>query len=182
MSHKTATVERELLHTRRIELRGYRRADGFYDIEGHLRDTKSYDRTSNGVVRRAGDAIHEMRLRITIGTDMVIADAHAESDVVPYPAFCDSITPEYKKLIGMTLKAGFTRETRALFGGVNGCTHLTELIGSVATAAFQTMSEEINERKADQPFQIDGCHALRGDGQVVQKFYPKWFPQARTRE
>jgi hypothetical protein len=56
------------------------------------------------------------------------------------------------------------------------------LIGSVATAAFQTMSEEINERKSDQPFQVDGCHALRVDGQAVQKFYPKWFRPARARE
>ena len=32
--------ERELLHSRDIVLRGYRRADGLYDIEAHLTDTK----------------------------------------------------------------------------------------------------------------------------------------------
>ena len=34
--------ERELLHSRDIVLRGYRRADGLYDIEAQLTDTKSY--------------------------------------------------------------------------------------------------------------------------------------------
>ena len=35
-------VPREPLHTRRVECRGYRRADGLWDIEGHLVDTKAY--------------------------------------------------------------------------------------------------------------------------------------------
>lgn len=175
-------MERELLHTRRIELTGYKRADGLYDIEGHLKDTKTYDRDSAGVVRRAGEAIHEMRLRITVNLDFVIVDAHAESTVVPYPGYCDVIGPEYKQLIGLTLKPGFTRETRRLFGGVNGCTHLTELIGGVATAAFQTMSEQINAANDTQPFQLDGCHALATDGEAVRKFYPKWFRADATQK
>ena len=168
-------MERQLLHVRRIELSGFRREDGLYDIEGVLKDTKTYDRHSSGVVRLAGDAIHQMRLRITVNTDFLIVDAHAESEVVPYPGFCDVIGPEYKKLIGLTLKACFMRETRALFGGTKGCTHLTELIGGVATAAFQTMSEEINASNDQQPFQLNGCHALRTEGEAVKLFYPKWY-------
>ena len=35
-------VERELLHLRDIELRGWQRSDGLYDIEAHLLDTKTY--------------------------------------------------------------------------------------------------------------------------------------------
>ena len=38
----TEPVARELLHLRDIELRGYRRADGLFDIEATLQDTKSY--------------------------------------------------------------------------------------------------------------------------------------------
>jgi hypothetical protein len=175
MYMKNETVERELLHTRRIELCGYRRTDGLYDIEGHLKDTKSYDRVLNGILRQAGEPIHELSLRITIGTDLTIVDARAESVAVPYAGQCDAVPPEYRKLIGMTLKSGFMREIRSLFGGVNGCTHLTELVGAVATAAFQTMSEEINASDTQQPFQLDGCHALRTNGPTVQVFYPKWY-------
>ena len=35
-------AERERLHTRRYEFDGYRRADGLWDIEGHMTDTKTY--------------------------------------------------------------------------------------------------------------------------------------------
>jgi hypothetical protein len=133
-------------------------------------------------MRRAGDAIHEMRLRLTVNLDFLIVDAHAESTVVPYSGYCDLIAPDYRKLIGLTLKAGFTREARARLGGVKGCTHLTELIGAVATAAFQTMSEEINASNDSRPFQIDGCHALASDGEVVRTFYPKWFRPGAARE
>ena len=38
----SSPVAREPIHTRRIECRGYRRADGLWDIEGHLVDTKAY--------------------------------------------------------------------------------------------------------------------------------------------
>ena len=34
---------REPIHTRAIDLRGYRREDGLWDIEGHLTDVKCYD-------------------------------------------------------------------------------------------------------------------------------------------
>ena len=37
----TAT-DRELVHGRTIICQGYRRADGLWDIEGHLVDTKAY--------------------------------------------------------------------------------------------------------------------------------------------
>ncbi|WP_330873387.1 DUF2889 domain-containing protein [Paraburkholderia hospita] len=55
------------LHTRHVALHGYRRADCLYDIEGHLRDTESYDRASHGVFPKAGQPARAMRLRITLG-------------------------------------------------------------------------------------------------------------------
>ena len=39
------SVPRDELHLRRIELRGYRRADGLYDIEAHMVDTKTRELT-----------------------------------------------------------------------------------------------------------------------------------------
>jgi hypothetical protein len=38
----STSADREPLHTRSITCRGYRRADGLWDIEGHLRDVKDY--------------------------------------------------------------------------------------------------------------------------------------------
>jgi hypothetical protein len=36
-------VARAPLHRRAIEIQGYKREDGLYDIEGHLVDTKPHD-------------------------------------------------------------------------------------------------------------------------------------------
>jgi len=38
------SAPRDELHVRRIELRGYRRHDGRYDIEARMVDTKTSDR------------------------------------------------------------------------------------------------------------------------------------------
>ena len=37
---------RERLHTRSIEINGYRRSDGLYDIEAHLTDTKTFGQSN----------------------------------------------------------------------------------------------------------------------------------------
>lgn len=168
-------VARTPLHTRQIVLQGYRRADGLYDIEGRLRDTKSYDRHSHGVSVKAGDPIHDMMLCITVGDDLVIRDVRVESYVVPYSGYCDVVGQDYKKLTGLRLASGFMREARRLLGGTHGCTHLTELIGAVATAAFQTMSATLNESDTERPFQLNGCYALKTEGAIVKAFHPKWY-------
>ncbi|RJG04323.1 DUF2889 domain-containing protein [Noviherbaspirillum sedimenti] len=57
------TPERELLHTRTVTFKGYRRNDNLWDIEGHLTDVRSHDIAFPGVSRAAGDPIHGMWLR-----------------------------------------------------------------------------------------------------------------------
>ena len=73
-------VERELTHTRRVRYEGYKRTDGLWDIEAHLLDTKNHDFHLKTGVRRAGQAIHDMWLRVTIDRSFTILDAHASMD------------------------------------------------------------------------------------------------------
>ena len=169
------TVEREALHTRRIELRGYKRADGLYDIEGHLVDTKPFDFKLAAGMRPADTPIHDMWLRITVDRELTIVDAAAATDAMPYVGDCDTITPAYRKLIGLAIRPGYNQRVKELLGGVRGCTHITELAVAVATAAFQTMAGQ-RLRPADQkPFQLDKCHALASTARAVAKHYPKWY-------
>src|SRR5262245_39916170 len=112
------TVERELRHTRRVRYEGYRRSDGLWDIEAHLTDVKSHDTPMKSGVRRAGQPIHEMWLRLTIDRHFTVLDALASSDAVPYPGGCETITPSYKRLIGLNLARNFRREVKKLFGDV----------------------------------------------------------------
>ena len=170
-------VERELRHTRRIRYEGYKRADGLWDIEAHLTDVKSHDAPMKSGVRRAGQPIHEMWLRLTIDRHLTILAAAASSDAVPYPGGCETIAPAYRKLVGLNLGRSFRKNVKDLFGGVKGCTHITEMLGGVPTAAIQTFAGEMPEERGDgrKPFQLDRCHALDTTGETVRKWYPKWY-------
>ena len=76
---------------------------------------------------------------------------------------------------GGMLNWEMNQRVKELVGGVRGCTHITELAGALATAAFQTMAGQ-KLRAADQkPFQLDKCHALESTAPAVAKYYPKWY-------
>ena len=104
---------RSPLHHRQISVQGYLREDGNFDIEGHLCDTKAVDFKLQSGVRPAGEAVHSMWLRITIDRTLTIIDAEAVTDAMPYPGQCDQITPEYKKLIGMAIRPGFSNQVKS---------------------------------------------------------------------
>ena len=170
-------VERELTHTRRVRYEGYKRADGFWDIEAHLLDTKNHDYQLKTGVRRAGQPIHDMWLRVTIDRSFTVVDALASMDAVPYPGGCEKIPPAYRKLIGLNLTRGFRKKTWDLLGNIRGCTHLTEMLAGLPTAAIQSFAGERKEELDDgtKPFQLDQCHALETSTETVKLWYPKWY-------
>jgi hypothetical protein len=175
-------VERELRHTRRVRYEGYKRADGLWDIEAHLTDIKNHDFSLRTGVRRAGQPVHSMWVRITIDRNLNIVAASASSDEVPYPGGCETISPAYGKLVGLNLMHGFRKNAYELLGSVRGCTHLTEMLGGLPTAAIQTFAGETPEDRADgsKPFQLDKCHALETSTETVRKWYPKWHRKEKT--
>ncbi len=163
------------LHLRSIQVRGYKREDGLYDIEGHLVDTKDFDYRVMAGVRPAGEPIHDMWLRITVDRNLHIVDADAASDAMPYVGFCDEIVPDYRKLIGLAIRPGYHQRVKALFRDTAGCTHITDLAGILAAAAFQTLAGQGLQPREHKPFQLDRCHALDSKGRVVARFYPRWY-------
>jgi hypothetical protein len=146
-------AERERLHTRSIEINGYRRTDGQYDIEAHLTDCKSFGQTNydRGYIE-AGEPIHDMWLRLTMDEHMHITTVEAASDKTPY-VMCPTAAPNFARLVGLRIKAGFLREATHLVGGAVGCTHLRELLQQMATTAFQT----INPSKARREIAVEGA-------------------------
>ncbi len=176
-------VRREALHTRRVECRGYRRADGWWDIEGHLVDTKDYPFANafRGEIP-PGRALHDMWLRLTVDDALVVREVVAVTEAGPY-AVCPAITPAFKQLIGLTIGPGWRREVMARLGGIRGCTHLVELLWPLATAAYQTiypvLARERPARDEDRPpSHLDSCHALARDGEVVRAHHPRWYTGA----
>ena len=170
-------VERELTHTRRIRYEGYKRADGLWDIEAHLNDVKNHDYQLKTGVRRAGQPIHDMWVRITIDRRFNVVAAVACSDSVPYAGGCETIGPAYGKLVGLNLLKGFRKNVHELLGSVRGCTHITEMLGGLPTAAIQSFAGDVPEEADDgrKPFQLDQCHALETTTETVRKWYPRWY-------
>jgi Protein of unknown function (DUF2889) len=167
---------RERLHARAVNFDGYIRGDGLFDIEARLTDVKDHDYTLLSGVRRAGDPVHDMLVRVTIDRTFRIHAITVKADWVPYPGGCDRIEAAYGKLVGANLVDGFRKALYDAMGGVNGCTHVTELLSYLPTAAVQTFAglttEDAGERK---PFQLDRCHALETSSETVRRYYPKWY-------
>jgi hypothetical protein len=170
-------VERELTHTRRVRYEGYKRTDGLWDIEAHITDVKNHDFTLKTGVRRAGLAVHDMTVRVTIDRKFNVVDAIAVSDAVPYPGGCESAAREYRKLVGLNLLKKFRNGLRERLGGVHGCTHITEMLAALPTAAIQTFAGEMREDRpaGRKPFQLDHCLTMDTTGETVKKWYPAWY-------
>lgn len=154
------------------------RDDGLIDIEGLLIDTKPdpLKLVNREVV--AGFPIHQMRIRLTIDHSMLIIYANVFSEHTPYPT-CSEVEANYRQMIGMRIGPGFPREVKRLFRGTLGCSHMTELIGPLASTAFQVMwankdfrnSDLSTNEKGNSP--LGGCHALKLDGYIVRTYFPE---------
>ncbi|CCG08003.1 DUF2889 domain-containing protein [Pararhodospirillum photometricum] len=172
------------LHHRRIDCQGFERSDGLWDIEGRLIDTKAYSFPNHdrGTIH-AGDPVHDLSLRLTIDVGLTIHAAEAVIDASPFCG-CPDIASAYGALVGLTIGPGFRAEARRRLGGRAGCTHLTELLGPLATTAFQTLHRAREERQDAAQGQIsaliDSCHALRADGPVVAREWPDRAPAPDT--
>lgn len=171
-------AERERLHTRRYEFGGYRRADGLWDIEGHLRDTKSYSFANHdrGEIK-TGEPIHEMWLRLTVDDSLRIVDIEATTEYGPF-AICPQAAPYFARLKGLKIGPGFRHRVNERVGGIHGCTHLRELMGPLATTAFQTImpikSRERGETPArSRPGLLNTCYAYAEDSEVVRRIWPQ---------
>ena len=176
----SASVDRECMHRRVVDCRGYRRSDGLWDIEGHLTDTKTYPfkNTWRGEVD-PGVPVHEMWLRLTVDDELVVHGVEAATDYSPYPE-CPNFPERFQLLIGMRIASGWTSRIRKELGGVQGCTHLVELLGPVATTAFQTVYPliQMEQQSSDErirPPVINTCHALASDGEVVRRQWPVFY-------
>lgn len=182
------TSRRALKHTRAIQVEAYARDDGLWDVDAHISDIKTRDTTLASGIRPAGAPLHDLWLRLTIDIEMNIVEAEAVSDAVPYPGYCDTIGPAYKKLVGLNLMKGFREAVRERLSGIRGCTHLTELVRVLPTATIQAFAGDVldtrdgasDDQQSQKPFQLDRCHALRTDGAAVAQYYPRWAVKSQA--
>lgn len=179
MPLSTPVVRRSRAHTRRIDVQGFLRDDGLFDLDARLTDEKDADYPLASGIRKVGDPVHDLFIRVTIDSAFEVVDVEACSEWVPYPGGCDTIGPAYRALIGLNLVRGFRKAVSEMFGDVRGCSHLTELLASLPTAAIQTLAtfrRDTGEGEGgEKPFQLDRCHALETTSPTVMRYYPRWY-------
>lgn len=177
MAHDFPSSPQRRLHVRDIRIAGYLREDGLMEVEARLTDVKDQDYPISSGVRRAGEPIHDLWVRMALRMDFSIVAVEARSVAVPYPGACDTIGPDYDKLVGLNLVRGFRKAVAKMFADVRGCSHLSELLYSLPTAAIQTLSSLRRDSDDSQgkPFQLDRCHALDTTSETVRAYYPRWY-------
>lgn len=170
---------RTLVHTRRVVLQGWKREDGLWDVEARLTDLKDHDYPLASGLRRQGEPVHDLWARVTIDREFNVTAAAASLDAVPYPGGCDTIAGAYGRIVGLNLLRGFRLTVAEMFGAVRGCSHLTELLALLPTAAVQTLASEMQDTEGlepgAKPFQLDRCHALDTTSETVRRYYPRWY-------
>lgn len=177
----TAAATRKLAHTRVVTCHGYQRDDGLWDIEGRIVDTKPYrfkNRDRGGWIE-ADEALHDMSIRLTINLELEVIDVDAVIDGSPY-TYCKSVVAVARNLIGLRITPGWTQKSKIAMGSNRGCTHLTELLGPVATTAIQTIASEKTRRSKDKPRSnsnafLDSCYTYAADSPVVKLHWPEQY-------
>ena len=171
------------LHLRRIEMKGYRRDDGLYEIDGRVTDTKAQSLVldERGPVP-PGQPIHDMWVRLVVDESLVVRDIVAVTDYSPY-AVCKEATAAMRVIVGEQIRAGWTMRVKSLLGGAKGCTHLMELLIPLATAAYQTLAPARMQRpdtldSRGRPLKIDSCYAYAATGAVVRRRWPAFSREA----
>ena len=196
---------RRLVHTRTITCRAFRRDDGLLDIEAELVDKiksgrplrvkAGFDPTAPdlqvGFRSRPpvtpGQHMHRMAVTLTLDDDYTIRDLRASTLTAPWP-MCGGTDEAYRRLIGLRIGPGFSRQLKQLVGGVEGCTHLSELVAQAANTYMQaSWPDRIARQMAVSPDPrqwpdrgavgfVNHCHAWRADGATLAQEYPELVP------
>lgn len=175
--------ERELVHTRTIDIKAYQRQDGLMDIEGHLVDVKPFAHSLTDTHREANEPVHDMWLRFTIDNAQKIVDAEAVLDRGAH-TICHFVEPNFKDLAGLTIGPGLNKRIHERVGHGKGCTHLVAMAAQIASAALQAVWTSRSrsrdpDAKSDWDLessgQLDSCYAYRPDSEFVRDYFPSSY-------
>jgi len=177
--------ERERMHTRRIVCEAYRRRDGLWEIEATVTDEKGEEMPFRSRPRIGpGETLHDIVIAVLIDEDAVIHDVATRMGTVPW-AECPQSQAAYRRLVGLKVGNGFMREARERVGGVEGCSHLTDLLVQIGNTYTQAIWPTLTTRQfAAEPDPrkwadrraiafVGGCAAWRRGGDTLRQEYPE---------
>ncbi len=171
-------------------------------LEGRITDKKPYsfpnkDRESGWVA--AGEAIHDMWIRLTLDDSLTIVAIKVTTDSGPH-RICPAIAPNFQRMVSVKVGIGWRRAITSCLGGVDGCTHMVELLYVMATPAFQAIVPALSRRRrklaesgeaaaesdkarpaATWPTLLNSCHAYHHDGDIARRNWPEAAAEAARR-
>jgi hypothetical protein len=184
-----AAVEREEIHHRAIDMRFYSRADGLYEVEGRLLDTKThaFRRVLADEDMAPGAPLHDISVRVVIDDAYLVHDVQALMRATPFD-ICPGAEQTLSSLKGLTMGAGWNRKVRELLGGAASCTHIVELLGPMATTAYQGLSPQrlarMNDpaQEAQREKKVNSCFAYAAGREVVAQLWPDLHVPGASRQ
>jgi DUF2889 family protein len=169
------------LHFRDYAVRAYRAPDGSILIRGTIVDRKD----AGLVIEDDPDdiTIHHMQVDLHVSfPELVITAVDVAMPVHPHSS-CPDIVDDYRKLVGTSITRGYTHRVRELFGGPNGCTHVSALLQAMGPVAFQSLGSmhlalrRLGDRTAGSGVQgawdgsraalLDTCHVWADGGELA---------------
>jgi hypothetical protein len=114
---------------------------------------------------------------LVVDADLCVHDASAKMPATPY-GDCQGAAHTLAPLKGLRMGGGWNKRVRELLGGAASCTHIVELMGPMATTAFQGLAPQylttINrpESEALRQAKVDSCYSYAGHREVVKRLWP----------
>lgn len=178
----TDDYTREEIHHRQVEMKFYRRSDGLYEVEGHLVDKKAHPFVRQLAEQDlpAGSPVHDIIVRLVIDEDMLVHDARASMPATPF-GVCKGAQQTLGPLIGLKIAHGWNKRVRELLGGAQSCTHIMELLGPLATTAYQGLAPQRIARTNSpgnehlREAKVDSCYAYSAEREVVARLWPHLY-------
>ncbi|SNQ52044.1 conserved hypothetical protein [Frankia canadensis] len=121
-----------LLHRRSIDIEVYTDDDDdVFVVRTRLRDIRPWHPDADRVV------MHDIELDLHVRQDdLRIVAVEPRMNAYPH-AECPLINPNLQRLVGLSVRGGFTRALREHIGGAEGCAHLHELARTAGPAIMQ---------------------------------------------
>ncbi len=182
----TNSITREELHHRKLDLRFYKRSDGLYEVVAELTDSKSHPFTLQlrDQPLPPGAPIHHMIMTMVVDEYLTVKDLNAQMKATPF-GVCTGAQNTLSGIIGLQIGPGWTKKVKDILGGSASCTHLMELLGPMATTAFQGMApQRIQavdrlENEHMRVGKVNSCFAYAQHREVIAQLWPDLYKPKR---
>jgi hypothetical protein len=181
LSHAT---NRRNIHIRTIQVQAFARDDELFDVEAQLIDRKPFAfwRIAQPAATPPGQPLHDISIRLTLDQALVVRAIEASSDSTPF-GICREAEATLRPLVGERIASGWSSKVKGLLRGKQSCTHLMEMLITMATPALQGIRGLAREERLDDTKlgagKLDSCYAYSSERAVIKMYWPEQYREPR---